>query len=71
MTDETNPDHYRQGAVECIDALRSMMTPEEFRGHCKASAVAYIWRERHKQGDLSLRKAIWYLEAALEDETGA
>ena len=56
------PPHYRQGEVECIDAIESALTAEEFRGYCKGNALKYIWRERHKGQDESLKKAIWYLE---------
>jgi hypothetical protein len=63
MTDNVNkPNHYRQGAVECIDAIQSALTPEEFRGYCKGNALKYVWRERHKGGEESLRKAQWYLD---------
>lgn len=56
-----SPPHYRQGEVECIDAIRSALTPEEFRGYCKGNALKYIWRERYKGGAESLLKAAWYL----------
>lgn len=56
------PPHYNHGGIECIDAIRAALTLEEFRGHCKANAMKYIWRERHKGGDESIRKAIWYLQ---------
>ena len=63
MTDNVNkPNHYRQGKVECIDAIQSALTPEEFRGYCKGNALKYVWRERHKGGDESMRKAQWYLD---------
>lgn len=67
MTDFVNhPPHYNQGSVECIDAIRAALTPEEFRGYCKGNALKYIWRELHKGGDESLEKACWYLCRALE-----
>jgi len=63
MTDNVNaPSHYRQGEIECIDAIQSALTPEEFRGYCKGNALKYIWREQYKGGDESLRKAMWYLD---------
>lgn len=66
MADVVNhPPHYRQGGIECIDAIEAALTPEEFRGHCKANALKYIWREKHKGQDESLKKAIWYLNRAL------
>ena len=47
MTDNINhPDHYTKGDIECIDALRAALTPEEFRGSCKGNVLKYIWRER-------------------------
>jgi hypothetical protein len=65
MHDAVNsPPHYRQGGIECIDAIEAALTAEEFRGYCKGNALKYIWRERHKGQDESLRKAIWYLNRA-------
>lgn len=62
MTDMVNhPPHYKQGDVECIDAIRSALTEEEFRGYCKGNALKYIWREKYKGGNESLAKAIWHL----------
>lgn len=60
-----HPPHYKQGDVECIDAIQSALTAEEFRGYCKGNALKYIWREKHKGQDESLEKAIWYLNRAL------
>lgn len=62
----SSPPHYTKGGIECIDAIRSALTVDEFRGHCKANAMKYIWREAHKGQDESIRKAIWYLEAMLK-----
>lgn len=61
-----HPPHYTAGGIECIDAIRAALTPDEFRGHCKANAMKYIWRERNKGGDESIRKAIWYLTEMLK-----
>jgi hypothetical protein len=55
------PPHYRQGKIECIDAIRAALTEEEFRGYCKGNAIKYAWREKHKGGDEDLKKAAWYL----------
>lgn len=62
----TRPVHYNLGAVECIDAIESALTPEEFRGYCKGNALKYVWREKHKGQDESLAKAQWYIDKALE-----
>ena len=61
-----HPPHYTAGGIECIEAIRAALTPDEFRGHCKANAMKYIWREAHKGQDESIRKAIWYLEEMLK-----
>lgn len=58
----TSPPHYTAGEIECIDAIRAALTPEEFRGFCKGNVIKYTWRERHKGQDESLAKAVWYLE---------
>lgn len=52
-----SPDHYTFGGIECKDAIRAMLTEEEFRGWVKGSVVAYLWRERHKGGDLDISKS--------------
>ena len=65
------PPHYTRGSIEYIEAMRSMLTAEEFKGFCKGNAVKYIWREDHKDANIQdLDKAIWYLTRArnkLED----
>ena len=65
MTDQINPDHYRQGGIECIDAIEAALTPEEFAGYCKGNIIKYIWREKHKGGTVSIAKAKWYLNRLL------
>ena len=57
-----SPKHYNQGEIECIDAIRSALTPEEFRGFCKGNALKYIWREQLKGGGVDIEKAMWYLD---------
>ena len=42
------PPHYRQGGIECIDAIRAALTDEEFRGYLKGNSMKYLWREKHK-----------------------
>lgn len=58
-----HPSHYTQGEVECIDALRSALTPEEFRGFCKGNAMKYLWRSNLKgRREQDFAKAKWYVE---------
>lgn len=63
MSDSVNrPEHYTCGDIECIDAIESALTPEEFRGYCKGNVIKYVWRERKKGGSEDILKADWYLQ---------
>jgi Protein of unknwon function (DUF3310) len=49
MDDVVNsPSHYKRGGIECIDAIRAMLTPEEFRGYLKGNILKYLWRVEAK-----------------------
>lgn len=64
-----HPSHYQgDNGIECIDAIQSALTPEEFRGYCKGNVMKYTWRERTKQGDAAIRKARWYMNRMFGDE---
>ena len=65
MTSPINPPHYRDADLECIDAIRAMLTLEEFAAHCRASAVAYVWRAPEKGTPaIDCAKAAWYCQMA-------
>jgi hypothetical protein len=62
MNDPVNPSHYKKGEIEAIDAIKSMLTPEEWRGFLKGTAVAYLWRLGHKDAvEQDARKTQWYV----------
>jgi transcriptional regulator of acetoin/glycerol metabolism len=61
LSEVESPPHYNFGAIECIEAIKAALTEEEFRGYCKGNNIKYTWRERHKGGNTSLQKAVWYL----------
>ena len=69
MTDNVNhPPHYKKGSVECIDAIKSALTKEEFKGYLKAAAIKYIWRDAHKGSNIQdLQKAVWYLNKLIKE----
>ena len=49
MTDNVNrPPHYRKGSVECIEAIKSALTREEFKGYLKVCGYK-IHLERRSQ----------------------
>jgi hypothetical protein len=62
-----HPSHYIDGGgVECIEAIESALTNEEYRGYIKGNIQKYVWRERHKGGTESLKKARWYLDRLIQ-----
>lgn len=63
--DDATDTRYRHGSLECIDAIRAALTPEEFRGFCKGNVMKYVWRERYKGGDCDLDKARDYVGYAV------
>jgi len=65
MSDPVNrPTHYSQNGIECIEAIKASMTPEEFRGYLKGNAMKYVWRYQHKGNPAQdIAKAQWYLTA--------
>ena len=61
-----HPSHYTDGGIECIEAIESALTSEEYRGYLKGNIQKYVWREKHKGGTESLKKAQWYLQRLIE-----
>jgi hypothetical protein len=69
MADPINPDHYRQGSVECIDAIRAALGADGFRAYCKGQVLKYLWRAdlKHDDPKTDLGKANWYLQRLLQE----
>ena len=62
-----HPPHYTDGgSIECIEAIESALTDEEYRGYLKGNIQKYVWREKHKGGTESLKKAQWYLDRLIQ-----
>jgi len=57
-----HPSHYTDGGIECIEAIEAQLSLEEYRGYLKGNIAKYVWRESHKGGTESLKKARWYLD---------
>lgn len=65
----TNPDHYRQGKVECIDAIESATTDlHGIDAFCTGNAMKYLWRWNQKGGVDDLRKAQWYIQRLIDGQ---
>jgi len=61
--DAINPNHYRAGKVECIDALEAATVNKSgIEAVCTANIIKYLWRYESKNGLEDVRKARWYLE---------
>lgn len=58
-------DHYK-GEIECIDAMRQTQGLGATIDFCVCNAFKYLWRWRNKNGLDDLRKALWYLNYAVE-----
>ena len=69
MDQVNQPSHYTNGDIECIDAIRAALTPEEFMGYCKGNAIKYVWREKSKNGLEDMQKARVYLNWMIEQAT--
>jgi len=63
-----NPPHYNRAGIECIDAIRAA-TGDGFQYYLQGNIMKYLWRYRYKNGLEDLKKARWYLDALIEDQS--
>jgi|TARA_R100000773_G_scaffold9978_1_gene9293 hypothetical protein len=65
--DEVNsPFHYRQGNIECIEAMKAMLG-DGFEYYLQGAILKYLWRYHYKgKPEQDLQKAHWYLELLQE-----
>jgi len=62
------PDHYNNGAIEAIEAIKASMPENEFRGYLKGNALKYLWRYDYKGKPIEdLRKCKWYLDRLIQE----
>jgi len=67
LNDEGGGDHYKKhGDLQPWNVLEKYLTPEEFHGFMKGSAIVYLLREGDKGGFEDIRKAEHYLKAMCE-----
>ena len=58
-----SPSHYQLNGVEAIDIIKTILTPEEYRGYLKGNTLKYIIREPYKGNPAQdVAKAEWHLE---------
>lgn len=69
--DPINPNHYKQGKVECIDCIESATSNlTGFEGFCTGNAIKYLYRWKRKGGVTDLLKSQWYLNRLIERQEG-
>jgi hypothetical protein len=70
MTDNVNkPLHYGQGDIECITYIKDILTDDELIGYYRGNVTKYLHRWRYKNGLEDLRKARWYLDALIQQQS--
>lgn len=69
--DKINPEHYKQGKIECIDAIESAtINLDGVDAYFIGNIIKYLWRFDKKNGVEDLRKASWYLEKLIKLKSG-
>ena len=65
--DAVNPQHYKKGKIECIDALEAATVGKTgVEAICVGNAIKYLWRYEEKNGIEDVKKAQWYLNKLIE-----
>jgi hypothetical protein len=64
--DPINPSHYKQGGIECIEAIKAA-TGDGFIGYVWGNVLKYLWRWPKKGGVDDLKKARWYLDRLIQE----
>lgn len=67
IKDSVNPSHYKNGEIECINAIKASMSIIEFKGYLKGNVQKYLWRYDKKNGLEDLQKAQWYLNKLVSE----
>jgi hypothetical protein len=65
-SDPINPSHYKQGGIECIEAIKAALG-EGFPDYLRGNVIKYLWRYKEKGGVEDLRKSAWYLDRLIKE----
>lgn len=67
-TADSHPARYSgYGGIECIDAIRESLGHVGFVSMCMGQVMRYLWRYKSKNGSNDLRKAMDYMDWALDE----
>lgn len=65
--DKINPSYYKQGSVECIDAIEAALGREGFIAFLRGQVIKYTWRLGGKDDPAQeTKKALWYNDRLLK-----
>ena len=64
-----SPPHYGQGRIECIEYIKDFLSKDEYTGYLRGNIAKYLHRWRYKNGLEDLKKARWYLEALIQQQS--
>lgn len=66
-----SPEHYTQGDIEAIDAIKSALGSSGYLSYLQGSVLKYMWRARDK-GDVinDVAKAKWFLNRLADELEG-
>lgn len=69
MSDMVNhPEHYNQGGIECIDAIKAATVGKTgIQAFCVGNAIKYLWRFEEKNGLQDVEKAKCYIERLVQE----
>jgi hypothetical protein len=68
MKDTINPQHYRNGEVECIDAIKAAtINKPGIQAVCVGNTIKYLWRYESKNRLEDVKKAQWYVNKLVEE----
>jgi hypothetical protein len=66
---QVNPQHYKNGEVECIEAIKSAVVGKDgFSGYLVGNVIKYLWRYESKGKVTDLEKSNWYLNKLIDYE---
>jgi hypothetical protein len=66
---QVNPQHYKNGEVECIEAIKSAVVGKDgVSGYLVGNVIKYLWRYESKGKVTDLEKSNWYLNKLIDYE---
>ncbi|MFY8071544.1 MAG: DUF3310 domain-containing protein, partial [Pirellula sp.] len=66
-SEPVNPSHYKQGSIECIEAIKAALGVG-FIAYLWGNILKYLWRWPKENGIEDLKKARWYLDRLIQEE---